>query len=173
MLQALSAVAAESMEETFMSEIMRSASLKALFLPGISMLGKARTRALFAMALLVTSGIGVVHGDSLDPCDPLTYGAVGDGLTDNTVAIQTAIDTCAANGGGIVPFNSGIFLTGPFTLKSYITLQVNAGGTILGTTDQSRYVPAYIGTPYRPNQALVSAADATGVAIIGSGTIDG
>jgi hypothetical protein len=45
MLQALSAVAAESMEETFMYEIMRSASLKALFLPGISMLGKARTRA--------------------------------------------------------------------------------------------------------------------------------
>ena len=77
MLPALSAVAAESMEETFMYEIMRSASLKALFLTGISMLGKARTRALFAMALLVTSGIGIVRGDSLDPCDPLTYGAVG------------------------------------------------------------------------------------------------
>jgi polygalacturonase len=161
------------MEETFMYEIMRSASLKAPFLTGVSMLSKARTRVLFTMALLMASGIGVVHGDSLDPCDPLTYGAVGDGLTDNTVAIQTAIDTCAANGGGVVALNSGSFLTGPFTLKSHITLQVNAGATILGTTDQSRYVPAYIGTPYRPNQALISAADATDVAISGNGTIDG
>src|SRR4029077_7989524 len=111
--------------------------------------------------------------DGIDPCDPFTYGAVADGVTDNTVAIQTAVNACAAIGGGTGTVNSGTFLTGPFTLTSHITLQVNAGATILGTTDQSRYVPAYIGTPYRPNQALISAADATGVAIVGNGTIDG
>jgi polygalacturonase len=125
------------------------------------------------IVFLATAGTGAVHADGFDPCDPLTYGAVADGVTDDTVAIQTAVDTCAANGGGSVPFNTGTFLTGPFTLKSHIMLQVNAGATILGTIDQSRYVPAYIGTPYRPNQALISVADATDVGIIGNGTIDG
>jgi hypothetical protein len=105
------------MEERLTHSITRSAPLKALVLTGIDMLGQIRTRVLVIMALLVTACIGAVHADSLDPCDPLTYGAAADGLTDNTVAIQTAIDTCAANGGGIVPFNSGTFLTGPFTLS--------------------------------------------------------
>jgi len=115
-------------------------------------------------------GIGAA---GVNPCDPLTYGAVGDGVTDNTVAIQTAVDTCAAQGGGIVPFDNGTFVTGPFTLKSHVLLRVNAGATILGTTDQSRYVPAYIGARYRPNEALISADNAINVGIFGTGVIDG
>ncbi|MBV8652008.1 MAG: hypothetical protein JO255_11115 [Alphaproteobacteria bacterium] len=133
---------------------------------------KALTRALVLASLALAAGSNAAHAAS-NPCDPLTYGAVGDGVTDNTVAIQTAVDKCAALGGGVVPFNSGTFLTGPFTLASHIYLEVNAGATILGTLDQSRYVPAYIGAPYAPNEALISANGATNVGIIGNGTIDG
>jgi len=118
------------------------------------------------------STFGAAHAAS-NPCDPLTYGAVADGVTDNTAAIQTAIDTCAAIGGGTVPFDHGAFLTGPFQLKDDIVLRVATGATILGTTDQSRYLPAYIGARYRATEAVISSDNASDVGIIGGGTIDG
>lgn len=40
------------------------------------------------------------------------YGALGDGLTDDTVAIQTTINTCFAEGGGVVYFPNGIYIIG-------------------------------------------------------------
>jgi polygalacturonase len=161
------------MEENLMHTVKQSGAANALLPTGRSRLDKATIRAVVGICVLVTASGGFAHAAAPNPCDPLTYGAVADGVTDNTVAIQTAIDTCAAQGGGTVPFDSGVFLTGPFTLKSHILLRVNAGATILGTTDQSRYVPAFIGTRYRPNEALISTADATDVGIIGDGTIDG
>ena len=127
-------------------------------------------------------------------CDPLNYGAVGDGAigansgTDNTTAIQTAIDACAAAGGGIVPLRMsggmGIYRTGPIMLASHVLLDVNAGVTLLATTDHSQYSIAYLnypmpGTgadpfqPTRPYEALVFAYKAAGTGIIGTGRIDG
>jgi polygalacturonase len=131
------------------------------------------TNQAFACSIICLTVLGVGAARAANPCDPVTYGAVGDGVTDNTTAIQTAIDNCAAQGGGTVPLDQGVFLTGPFTLASHTVLRVSAGATILGTTDQTRYVPAYIGTPYRSGEALISTSGATDVAIIGGGTIDG
>jgi polygalacturonase len=121
---------------------------------------------------LAFAGFGIARA-APNPCDPLTYGAVADGVTDNTDAIQAAIDHCASIGGGTVPFDSGVFLTGPFQLKDDIVLRVAAAATILGTTDPSRYLPAYIGTRYRATEALISTDNASDVGIIGGGTIDG
>ena len=126
-----------------------------------------------AVVLSVIATAGAVQAAGSNPCDPRTYGAAGDGITDDTTAIQTAIDTCAAQGGGTVPFDSGVFLTAPVVLRDHILLRVNSGATILGTTDQSRYLPAYIGTPYRPGEALISTSGASDVGIIGGGMIDG
>ena len=129
-----------------------------------------------------------------NPCDPLNYGAVGDGViganagTDNTTAIQTAIDACAAAGGGIVPLRMaggmGIYRTGPIMLAGHVLLDVNAGVTLLATTDHTQYSIAYLnypmpGTgadpfrPTKPYEALVFADRAVGTGIVGTGRIDG
>jgi polygalacturonase len=65
------------------------------------------------------------------------------------------------------------YLTGPFTLQSHVQLQIDSGVTLQATNDHSRYVGADINWVYQPNEALISAAGATDVGIIGAGTIDG
>jgi polygalacturonase len=131
----------------------------------------SKTRAALAAPILLLGGAGAAL--AAGPCDPLTHGALADGTTDNTVAIQAAIDACAQAGGGVVPFASGVFLTGPISLRSHVLLQVNKGATLRGTADQSRYTYAFIGYTYRANEALISAVNVTDTGIVGGGTIDG
>ena len=105
-------------------------------------------------------------------CDPAQYGARGDGVTKDTAAIQRAIDTCAAQGGGIVTLSHGTYLSAPIVLKSNIVLDIAAGATLLGSPDHGDYPAASV---FREPgmQSLVSAANAHDIAITGAGTIDG
>ena len=52
------------------------------------------------------------------------FGAVGDGKTLNTVAIQKAIDDCAKQGGGRVLLENGTYMTGTVILHSNINLHI-------------------------------------------------
>ena len=105
-------------------------------------------------------------------CDPRTNGAKGDGVTKDTVAIQTAIDACARYGGGTVTLAAGVYLSSPIILKSNVTLHLDKGATLLGSTNHEDYPPK---TEFHlPDlQPLVSATDAVNVAITGDGVIDG
>jgi polygalacturonase len=152
----------------------------------------ARTIALAPLALAMSAGAALAAGN---PCSPLTYGAAGDGTvgtnngTLNTVAIQSAINACAAAGGGIVsltaqPNGKNVYLTGPIQLLSHVLLEVGAGVTLLATTDEGQYSVAYLDypmpvastppyAPVAPYEALVFAYQATDTGIIGTGTING
>lgn len=105
-------------------------------------------------------------------CDARTFGAKADGVTNDTRAIQAAIDSCASRGGGIVRLSGGAFLSAPIVLKSHITLDIERGATLLGSTDFNDYPKI---TEFRQpgRQALVSATNAEDLAIVGGGTING
>lgn len=67
------------------------------------------------------------------------YGAVADGKTLNTKAIQKAIDKCASKGGGIVTFAPGDYLSGAIYLKEGVHLTIPEGVTLLGSTNINDY----------------------------------
>jgi polygalacturonase len=63
----------------------------------------------------------------------LDFGAVGDGVTLNTAAINAAIAACASAGGGTVVVPPGIFVAGTIVLLSNVTLHLLAGAIIKGS----------------------------------------
>ncbi len=108
---------------------------------------------------------------------PITkYGAIPDGHTLNTQAIQKAIDECHAKGGGIVRVPQGLWLTGPIVLKSNVNLHLETGATLLFTKDKDQYPLVkgnWEGMPQMRNQSPISAENASNIGITGNGIIDG
>ncbi|MBN3868635.1 glycoside hydrolase family 28 protein [Gluconobacter kondonii] len=106
-------------------------------------------------------------------CDPVTYSARHDGRTNDGPAIQRAITVCSEAGGGVVSLASGIWLSGPLSLKNHVTLNLEKGSTLLGSSDTHLFHWAFLGNPAQPGEALISAIDVQDVAITGQGHIDG
>lgn len=101
------------------------------------------------------------------------YGAKGDGKTLNTKAIQSAIDKCFADKGGIVLIPAGDFLSGTLELKSNVALHIAASGKLLGSPKREDYT-AGKGVPSgNGNIVFLFAVKADNVSIEGKGTIDG
>lgn len=108
--------------------------------------------------------------------DVATFGAVGDGSTLNTPALQKAIEACHAAGGGIVHVPGGRYLTGTIQLRDHVTLQLDQDAVLLGSTNAADYVnvdPFMAGDGIAQGYALVVAVDAKHVGITGPGMIDG
>ena len=124
---------------------------------------------LFALAFIAASATAL---HAARTCNPRDFGAKADGITKDTAAIQKAIDTCAAKGGGTVRLTAGTYLSAPIVLKNNITLQLDQGATLLGSPDHADYPEI---TEFRlPGvQSLVSATNTENVSITGEGTIDG
>lgn len=109
--------------------------------------------------------------------DITAYGAVADTTRLSTAAIQRAIDACNAAGGGEVLVPAGDWKTGSIFLKSNVTLRLENGATLYGSTDIKDYIPVktdYVSLrTHTPTIQLIYADKARSVAITGQGTIDG
>lgn len=104
----------------------------------------------------------------------VSFGAVGDSTTVCTKALQTAIDSCAASGGGDVIIPTGIFIVGTVHLKSNIHLQLNAGAVLRGNTNLEDYQAFIPDTPFKPlHKGMFFTENAENITISGEGTIDG
>lgn len=114
--------------------------------------------------------------------DVREFGAVGDGKTLDHTAINRAIDSCVAHGGGRVVLPAGTYLCGSIRLKSNVELHISAGATILAAPGSMKAYdesepwegPAYQdgGHTYFHN-SLIWAVGQQNVSITGRGTIDG
>ena len=106
------------------------------------------------------------------------YGAVGDGKTLNTAAIQAAIDACAEAGGGQVIVGDGDYVTGTLFLHSMVELHLCANGRLLASTNGNDYPNFQPQTwdadraPRHSSRCLIYAECASHIAITGTGTVD-
>ncbi|MBR5355793.1 MAG: glycoside hydrolase family 28 protein [Lachnospiraceae bacterium] len=120
--------------------------------------------------------------------DVKEFGAIGDGVTDDTEAIQAAVYACPNK--GTVHLRKGTYRCAPIFLKSHITLWIDKGAVILGMTDRSKYpvlpgmvrgtdeksefpVGTWEGNPLDSFASLITGIDVEDVHIIGEGTVDG
>ncbi len=102
------------------------------------------------------------------------FGAVNNGETLNTSAIQKAIDVCAANGGGVVTFDTGRYVTGSLFIKKGVTLNIGRSVQILGSQDIADYPEIdtrIAGIEIRWPAALINVLGQDKVAITGEGII--
>ncbi|WP_026478423.1 glycoside hydrolase family 28 protein [Alkaliphilus transvaalensis] len=116
------------------------------------------------------------------------FGAVGNGEVYDTAAIQAAILSCPANGRVVIP--EGKYLSTPIFLKSNMTLEIQKGATLLGSTVREHYpilpgltetndgtdefyLGSWEGDPMDCFASLLTGINVENVIITGEGTIDG
>lgn len=107
------------------------------------------------------------------PCHNVKdYGAAGDGVALDHLALNRAIVACHAAGGGTVHVPAGCYLIGTTDLLSNVTLHLDAGAVLKGSPNLADYRVLPYSSEYR-NTALILADGARNIAITGRGTIDG
>ena len=116
------------------------------------------------------------------------FGVKGDGVTEDTAAIQRAILLLPEDGRLVFP--AGTYLTGPILLKSHMTLELTEGATLKGLTDKAAYpvIPARVidlnsgddlnvgtfeGLDRNMYASLITAEFAEDIRIVGPGRVDG
>jgi len=93
----------------------------------------------------------------------LDFGVEGDGRTVSTAGFQKAIDRVHGVGGGTVYVPPGNYVTGTLELKGNVTLYLEAGATVTGSSDRADYA----------HDCLIFGREAHDAAICGRGTLDG
>lgn len=109
--------------------------------------------------------------------DMLKAGAKADGKKLNTALINNTITHLNAAGGGTLYFPAGTYLTGAVKLKSNITIELEAGATLLFSDNFEDYLPfvevRHEGVMMNSFCPLLYAVDAENITIKGEGTLNG
>lgn len=104
-------------------------------------------------------------------------GADASGKKLNTTLINKTIAKLHENGGGTLFFPSGKYLTGAIIMKSNITIELEAGATLLFSDNFDDYLPfvdvRHEGVWMKSFTPLIYAVDAENITIKGEGKIDG
>ena len=123
--------------------------------------------------------IGAIPALAANLFDIREHGAKGDGQSSDTAAIQSAINACTEAGGGQVLFPPGRYMSGTIHLRSGVSLHLEAGARLIGTTNLAHYAQP---TPpvFMPeakmgkwHRGLIVGENVEDVAITGLGVIDG
>lgn len=105
------------------------------------------------------------------------YGAINDGIVENTEVFKKVMEICVAAGGGTIIVPAGEYLTGPIHFKSNITLHLDAGSIIKFSTDFDDYFPLvksrFQGVEVMKPSALIYGYQLENIAITGRGKLDG
>lgn len=103
----------------------------------------------------------------------VTLHLVGDGVTNQALPLQQAIDSCSAAGGGTLKLPKGTYMIGPIYMKSNVTLHLDSLATLLASSNMNDFIVGtktlniINGTNSSSNTAIQN------VTINGKGTIDG
>jgi polygalacturonase len=131
----------------------------------------------FALLLVMFASYARAAEPAATRFDVRSFGAVGDGKTKDTAAFQRALDACAdAKSGGEVLVPAGSYLIGSIVINSNTTLRLEEGANLIGSPDKEDYPVMTIrweGVWRDGHRALIHAAKAKHIAIVGKGTIIG
>ena len=120
--------------------------------------------------------------------DVRQFGAVGDGIHDDTMAIQTAINVCPEN--GRILLQKGRYAVTAIFIKGHINIEIEDGAELIGTKDKSKLpiLPGIVrsydenceynfasweGNPLRQYASMITGFDASDCIIYGHGTLNG
>ncbi len=129
------------------------------------------------LLLIVIYQVSIVNSSAQVTLYITDFGAVGDGATVNTLAIQSAIDSCNEAGGGEVVVPTGTFLSGTIFLKSNVLLNLTDSALLKGSGNPNDYPEIEsqvhgMADDYR-KRSLIYAENENHIGITGEGTLDG
>ena len=133
-----------------------------------------RRKIAFCFLITSLSIVSFLEADSQKIFNVKDFGAVGDGKTDDAVAIQKAIDACYEAGGGQVLFPaSHIYLASPFHLRSNIDFHLEAGAKVLANPDEKAYTKKAFRQNPGEGTIWIGGENIENLTISGTGEIDG
>ena len=107
----------------------------------------------------------------------IDHNIIPDGETMNTIAINTLIDSVSKEGGGIINFSAGTYLTGGIILKDDVGIHLKKDAVIRFSQNPIDYTPNVLGhwegMEIYNFRAFIYSNSAKNISITGSGVLDG